>query len=166
MPLTFDMSLAELETYQGINPRPDDFDSFWEEALAEMREVDPQIEISPASFQTSVAECSDLYFTGVGGARVHAMLLRPNNAPNPHPAVLMFHGYSGDAGDWVSKLGYAALGHTVAALDCRGQGGSSEDTGGVTGWTLRGHIIRGLTMRRRSCSIARFFWTQRNSQKL
>ena len=144
MPLTFDMSLAELETYQGINPRPDDFDSFWEEALAEMREVDPQIEISPASFQTPVAECSDLYFTGVGGARVHAMLLRPNNAPNPHPAVLMFHGYSGDAGDWVSKLGYAALGHTVAALDCRGQGGSSEDTGGVTGWTLRGHIIRGL----------------------
>ena len=40
----------------------------------------------------------------------------------------MFHGYSGDAGDWVSKLGYAGLGHTVAALDCRGQGGSSEDT--------------------------------------
>ena len=44
----------------------------------------------------------------------------------------------------LSKLGYAALGHTVAALDCRGQGGSSEDTGGVTGWTLRGHIIRGI----------------------
>ena len=30
MPLTFDMSLAELETYQGINPRPADFDSFGE----------------------------------------------------------------------------------------------------------------------------------------
>ena len=54
MPLTFDMSSAELETYQGINPRPDDFDSFWEDALAEMREVDPQVEISPASFQTPV----------------------------------------------------------------------------------------------------------------
>jgi len=32
----------------------------------------------------------------------------------------------------------------VAALDCRGQGGLSEDTGGVTGPTLNGHIIRGL----------------------
>ena len=144
MPLTFDMSLAELETYQGRNPRPDNFDAFWEEGLAEMRAVDPEIEISPASFQTPFAECSDLYFTGVGGARVHAKLIRPNNASDPHPAVLMFHGYSGDAGDWLSKLGYAALGHTVAALDCRGQGGSSEDRGGVTGWTLRGHIIRGL----------------------
>ena len=83
MPLTFDMSLAELETYQGRNPRPDDFDAFWEDALAEMRAVDPEIEITPASFQTPFAECSDLYFTGVGGARVHAKLIRPNNAPIP-----------------------------------------------------------------------------------
>jgi cephalosporin-C deacetylase len=41
-------------------------------------------------------------------------------------------------------LGYAALGFTVAALDCRGQGGRSEDSGGVHGNTQHGHIIRGL----------------------
>ncbi|HTE18997.1 MAG TPA: acetylxylan esterase, partial [Armatimonadota bacterium] len=62
----------------------------------------------------------------------------------PHPAVLLFHGYSGSSGDWVDKLGYVAQGYSVAALDCRGQGGRSEDTGGVRGNTLRGHIIRGL----------------------
>jgi cephalosporin-C deacetylase len=56
----------------------------------------------------------------------------------------MFHGYSGNAGDWADKLGYAAMGFVVAALDCRGQGGRSEDVGGVAGNTLRGHIIRGL----------------------
>jgi cephalosporin-C deacetylase len=44
----------------------------------------------------------------------------------------------------MDKLGYAALGYTVAALDCRGQGGLSEDVGGVRGGTLRGHIVRGL----------------------
>ena len=32
----------------------------------------------------------------------------------------------------------------MAALDCRGQGGLSEDPGGVKGTTLQGHIIRGL----------------------
>ena len=32
----------------------------------------------------------------------------------------------------------------MAALDCRGQGGLSEDIGGVPGWTLNGHIVRGL----------------------
>ena len=56
----------------------------------------------------------------------------------------MFHGYSGHSGDWVDKLGYVARGFSVAAMDCRGQGGLSEDSGGVKGNTHRGHIIRGL----------------------
>jgi cephalosporin-C deacetylase len=144
MPLIFDMPYEELQTYQGCNPRPADFDAYWERGLAEMRAVDPQIEIVPAEFQTPYAECSHLYFTGVGGARIHAKLLRPRRASAPHPALLQFHGYSGDSGDWSRKLGYVALGFTVAALDCRGQGGLSEDKGGVQGWTLRGHIVRGL----------------------
>jgi len=144
MPLLFDMPLESLYQYTGRNPRPKDFDEFWNASLAEMRAQDSQVELVPAEFQTAFAECFHLYFTGVGGARVHAKLLRPRKVTTPHPAVLMFHGYSGDSGDWGSKLGYVALGFTVAALDCRGQGGRSEDGGGVPGWTLRGHIIRGL----------------------
>jgi cephalosporin-C deacetylase len=145
MPLTFDMPLEELKTYQGRNPRPDDFDTFWEQAITEMQAVDPQVELIPADFQVPFAECSHMYFTGVAGARVHAKLLRPKNATQPNPAVLIFHGYSMNAGDWSDKLGYVALGYTVAALDCRGQGGLSEDVGGAAGWTLRGHIVRGLS---------------------
>jgi len=144
MPLMFDMPLEKLRVYEGRNPRPDDFDAFWDRGLEEMRGLDPQVETVPAAFQVPFAECLDLFFTGVGGARVHAKVLRPKAAPAPHPAVLMFHGYSGSAGDWSGKLPYAALGFTVAALDCRGQGGQSEDPGGVIGNTLRGHIIRGL----------------------
>jgi cephalosporin-C deacetylase len=56
----------------------------------------------------------------------------------------MFHGYSGNSGDWSDKLNYVAMGYSVAALDCRGQGGLSDHTEGVRGNTLRGHIIRGL----------------------
>ena len=144
MPLLFDMPYEKLQTYEGTNPRPDDFDDFWDRSLAEMHAIDPKVELVPAAFQTPYAECFHMYFTGVGGARVHAKLLRPKNASAPHPAVLMFHGYSGSSGDWVDKLGYVAMGYTVAALDCRGQGGLSEDNGAVQGWTLRGHIIRGL----------------------
>ena len=47
----------------------------------------------------------------------------------PHPAVLLFHGYTGNSGDWSDKLGYVSEGFTVAALDCRGQAGLSEDRG-------------------------------------
>jgi cephalosporin-C deacetylase len=144
MPLTFDLSLPELKTYQGTNPKPADFDAFWDRGLAEMRALEAKLELRPAKFQTPFAECLDMFFTGVGGARVHAKLLRPRKAAKPHPAVLMFHGYSGSAGDWSDKLAYAAMGFTVAALDCRGQGGLSEDVGGAVGNTLHGHIIRGL----------------------
>lgn len=146
MPLGFDMPFDQLHTYQGSNPRPADFDEFWDNSLAELAEVDPEPELIPADFQTNFAECFDLYYTGLGGARIHAKLLRPRNpSAEPHPALLMFHGYSGSAGDWVDKLGYVAQGYTVAAMDCRGQGGLSEDKGGVQGWTLRGHIVRGLS---------------------
>ena len=144
MPLLFDMPLDELPTYQGTNPRPDDFDEFWDTGLAEMRAIDPKVELTPAEFQVPYATCSDMYFTGVGGARIYAKLIQPADAPGPHPAVVMFHGYSFHSGDWTDKLAYAAMGYTVAALDCRGQGGRSEDAGGVVGNTLRGHIIRGL----------------------
>ena len=144
MPLLFDMPMEQLREYQGVNPRPGDFDAFWDRGLAEVRALDPQVELVPADFQAPFADCYHMYFTGTGGARVHAKLLRPKQSDGLHPAVLMFHGYSGNAGDWSEKLGYVAMGYTVAALDCRGQGGLSEDRGGVTGWTLRGHIVRGL----------------------
>lgn len=145
MPLTFDFPLDLLKTYQGINPRPADFDAYWEKALAEMRSLDPQVELIPAEFQAPGVECFHLYFTGVGGARVHAKFLRPAERAAKCPAVLMFHGYACDSNDWSSKLGFVAQGFIVAALDSRGQAaGASEDVGGVIGNTLHGHIIRGL----------------------
>lgn len=143
MPL-IDMPLAQLQQYAGINPRPDDFDSYWDRALAELHATDPNVELVPATFTAPGVECFDLYFTGVRGARIHAKYLRPQHVVTPHPAVLMFHGYTGNAGDWMDKLSYVALGYSVLAMDCRGQGGLSEDTGGVKGSTQHGHIIRGL----------------------
>jgi cephalosporin-C deacetylase len=144
MPLQFDMPYEDLLTYEGTNPRPVDFDLYWDVALDEMNAINPQVELIPANFQTPFAECFHLYFNGVGGARIHTKLLKPRGVSNPGPAVLLFHGYYGNSGDWVDKLPYVAADFTVAALDCRGQGGLSEDPGGVKGWTLFGHIIRGL----------------------
>lgn len=145
MPI-LDMPLAELKTYQGRSPCPDDIDRFWDDALAEMNAVDPQVELIPADFSAPNAKCFDLYFTGVGRARIHAKYVRPAApAIAPHPAVLEFHGYTAGSGDWAGKLSWASAGYSIAALDCRGQGGSSEDSGHVKGPTHNGHIIRGLS---------------------
>lgn len=141
---TFDLSLAELERYSGRNPRPPDFDAYWARALAELDAVDPKPELVPAKVQAPFAECFHLYFRGVRGARVHAQYVRPKQ-PGRRPALLNFHGYSSNCGDFVHKLAWAARGFAVAALDCRGQGGLSDDPGGVRGTTLHGHIVRGLS---------------------
>jgi len=143
MPL-IDLPLSQLETYAGLNPRPGDHEEYWQRALAELASLNPKVELVRAEFQTPFAECFHLYFTGVRGARVHAKYLRPRKAQAKHPAVIEFHGYTGSSGDWSGKLGYLGLGYSLASLDCRGQGGLSEDSGGVTGTTHHGHFIRGL----------------------
>ena len=46
MPIV-DMPLEELKEYSGRNPRPADFDSYWDAGIAEMKGVDPQVELVP-----------------------------------------------------------------------------------------------------------------------
>lgn len=143
MPM-LDMPLNELEEYCGITPKPQDFEKYWEKAVREMCAVIPDVEMKPAEFQAAGAECYDMYFTGVNGARIYVKHIRPKGVKEKMPAVLIFHGYTLDSGDWSSKLGYAAAGYAVFAMDVRGQGGKSTDVGGVCGNTQHGHIIRGL----------------------
>src|SRR5690606_28870023 len=139
-----DLPLDKLRTYEGRNPRPADFDAYWARALAELDAIAPEPRTSPAPFAFPGVVAEHLTFTGVGGARIHAKLLRPAQAAGRRPAICLFHGYTGSSGDWLDKLAWVAQGYVVAALDCRGQGGLSEDNGQIKGNTHHGHIIRGL----------------------
>jgi len=150
MPLTNEL-LAELHKYQGRNPRPHDFEAYWDAALRELDATDPKPELIPSKeISPRNSEAFDLWFTGVGGARVYAKYLRPKNrAADTHsngkcPALLQFHGYSGSSGQFLSKLAYAGEGFCIAALDARGQGGRSEDNSTIRGTTYLGQIIRGI----------------------
>lgn len=137
------MPLAEMRNYRGSSPCPIDFDDYWREALAELETVPPCPELRPAAFRAPNVDCFDLYFDGVRGARIHAQLLLPQK-DGGCPALLQFHGYTSNAGAWRDKLSFAATGFVVAAMECRGQGGLSQDTGGDLGATVYGHIIRGV----------------------
>lgn len=140
----YDMKLAELMTYQGSSPRPADLDRYWERALRQLAGQPLDYELVPAEFESPLAECYHLYFTGVGGARIHCKYVKPNRTSGTGAGVVMFHGYACDSGDWMEKVNYAAHGISVLAMDCRGQGGLSEDNLTVKGTTVRGHIIRGV----------------------
>ncbi|EHS54931.1 acetylxylan esterase [Paenibacillus sp. Aloe-11] len=139
-----DMSLQQLQSYTGSSPKPSDFDAYWERALQELEQQPLDYTLEPADFSSPLVECYHLYFTGVGGAKVHGKLARPKKITGKGPALAMFHGYSCDSGDWFDKVNYAAHGFTVLAMDCRGQGGPSEDNLQVQGTTIRGHVIRGI----------------------
>ena len=142
MPLV-DMPLEELLQYKGRNPRPNDFDFFWNDALQEQANTAPELSITPKDFSGDFAECFELRFNGTRGGKVFAKYVRPKGKKNC-PILLRFHGYSASSGDWFSNMAWAARGFAVASMDCRGQGGSSHDTGSYEGMTLRGHIVRGL----------------------
>jgi cephalosporin-C deacetylase len=140
-----DMPLKELKKYDGINPRPWDFDQYWDRGLAQVRDLDSRLELKPASFGSPLADCYDLTFSGLDGSRIYAKYLRPKKGEGkPFPTIFFWHGYSGNSGDWSGYLHYAASGYCVCAMDCRGQGGKSEELGGIAGNTLSGHITRGM----------------------
>ena len=91
-----DMPVEELRLYHGINPKPADFDDYWRNALEELAAVTPAVKLEPAEFQPPHVQCDHLWFTGTGGARLHAKLLRPRAAGGARAgaAVLRFHGYT------------------------------------------------------------------------
>ena len=142
MPL-LDLPQDQLTAYAGRNPRPQDFDTFWDQAVARIRTINPCPELIPAAFTSPMADCYHLWFTSTGGARVHAKLLLPRGA-TAVPAVLQFHGFRNFSGDWQEKLGLVAEGWCVAALDCRGQGGLSQDGGILQSRPPDGQLTRGL----------------------
>jgi len=68
MPIV-DMPLDKLQSYMGCNPRPDDFDAYWDAALAEMKNIDPEVEMVPCPTRSRTVEYFDLYFTGIDLAK-------------------------------------------------------------------------------------------------
>ncbi|QDU32268.1 Cephalosporin-C deacetylase [Poriferisphaera corsica] len=139
-----DMPLKELKKYQGCSVKPDDFDAYWDRALDEMHSTKSNLQLDSSSYELPNTKFYDVWFTGVNNARIHARYAKPENTTGKIPLVVWLHGYSGAAPDWDEYLRFTALGMAVVALDVRGQGGISEDSGGAKGTTLRGHIIRGL----------------------
>jgi len=139
-----DFPLDKLKTYTGSSPLPSGFDAYWDKALKELDAMPMSYELEDVDFSAPGVVCKNLYFTGVGGARIGCKFLRPENVTGTIPAIAMFHGYAGNSGGWVEKLPYAYAGYAVLAMDVRGQMGLSLDNHVVEGNTLRGHIIRGL----------------------
>ena len=144
MPVTASQ-LAELKKTHGATVPPHDFDEFWAERMAEADAIPLRYDISPADEVPQYDYCQffDVWFYGMGGARLYAKYVLPVTDASV-PLVLQFHGYPGATRSWFEQASFAGLGYAVLALDNPGQGGKSEDIGGYKGTTVSGHLIAGL----------------------
>ena len=144
MPLSFDLSVEDLEKYEGTNPCPTDFNEYWEAGLAEINAVDPAIKTEKADVNLKGMDASHLYFTSVKGSRLHAMYISPADKSKKYPVMLRFHGYMSGMLDFFEEASFAGQGYIVLALDCRGQRGRSANNVAVEGTEAMGLIMRGF----------------------
>ena len=139
------MKMKDLENYSGSGIKPADFDTFWEDGLREMESLPLDYILDPVDIPSQVANFYHLTFKGVGGATIHCQLITPKEtAGRNFKGLLQFHGYHTDSGDFQDKIGWAAEGFVVLAMDARGQGGLSEDRTQTSGGVMKGLIIRGM----------------------
>lgn len=138
------VNLEKFKHYRGLGTKPKDFNQFWQKGKREVDKLGTNYKLVKIDEPSNVVNFYHLYFTGLGDAKIHAQLIVPKKLNNLHPGMLYFHGYHCSAGDFEDKVGWAAEGFIVLALDCRGQGGLSEDKQPVTGDIMQGLIIRGL----------------------
>lgn len=139
MPM-LDMPLDQLQAYKGRRKLPEDFDAFWNHQIERAKNHPLVYTRTPVLFKNKHIECFDLTFKAFDQATIYAKYMRPAH-PKKVPVMLTFHMYGGASRSWHHLARYCALGYGVLAMDCRGQGGKSEDIGSVKGPTVCDHIL-------------------------
>jgi cephalosporin-C deacetylase len=118
----FDMPLEQLRMYLPPREEPPDFDTFWQQTLAETRGFPVNAVFEPVDYGLRTVETFDVTFNGYGGQPIKGWLLLPRQRKAPLPCLVEYIGYGGGRGfpyDWLvwSSAGYAHL-----VMDTRGQG--------------------------------------------
>lgn len=145
-----DLPLAQLQDYSSDRAEPEDFDSFWQETLADARSFDLAATFQPYDAGLTAQDVYDVTFAGFGGHPIKAWLLIPKVRSGPVPCVVEYLGYGGGRGfptayTLVSSAGFAHL-----IMDTRGQGsawqqGDTPDAGATGEPQFPGFLTRGLS---------------------
>ncbi len=118
----FDMPLEELEVYKPPREEPPDFDTFWQQTLAEARQFPLNARFEPVDYGLRLVETFDVTFNGYGGQPIKGWLILPCQRRGPLPCVVEFIGYGGGRGFPTDWLIWANVGFAHLVMDTRGQG--------------------------------------------
>ena len=137
------MAAIDLETYLGLDSRPEGFDSFWKEQVESLSGLNISYELKDADYQLAGHRCYDLYFQSFDSSRIHCKVAMPQTQEKL-PVLFYFHGYKGNSMEWWHKIFWADRGYCVVAMDVRGQAGDSQDLTSGFGNTSIGHLAAGI----------------------
>lgn len=139
MPL-FDLPLEQLERHESTATAPDDFDSFWDDTIAQARSFELAASFEPVENLLPLIDSFDARFAGFGGDEIKGWLHLPaNRTPGEKlPVVVQYIGYSGGRGLVQQDTAWAQAGYAHFIMDTRGQG-----YGGILGDTPDPHPSAG-----------------------
>lgn len=148
----FDLSPAELASYDPRRPAPDDLGAFWERTLSETRAHALEPLMTPAQSPLVAVRSYDVSWRGGDGDPIRGWLHLPadgREAGTPVPGVVQFQGYGGGRGLVFENIFWAACGYAHLVMDTRGQGSgwSTGDTPDPAGSAPAqpGYMTRGIT---------------------
>ena len=145
MPLV-DMPLEKLREYKPALTRRSDFGAFWSSVLKAAIAQPLNATFEPQDHAARGVRVCRVTYDGFEGGRIGGWYLEPE-AGGPHPALLVFHGYSGRAPTAAALLKWASQDLAVLAIDCRGQVGSSTDGAAYPGGHRPGFMTQGILSR-------------------
>ncbi len=145
----YDFPRDELETYLPSRDEPPDFDAFWRDTLAQVRQHPLAARFEPLEAGLRTVDVLDVTYNGYGGQPIKGWLMLPHQRSGPLPCVVEYIGYGGGRGFPFDWLLYASAGYAHFVMDTRGQGSvwrqgdtpDSEPDGGnpqVPGFMTRG----------------------------
>jgi cephalosporin-C deacetylase len=147
--MQFDLTLPELEAYRPHVAEPDDFASFWEAQLGEVRSYPINARFEPVSTPLATVEVLDVTFSGYGNAQIRGWLLLPRHRKGPLPTIVEYIGYGGGRGLSHESLLWSAAGYAHFRMDTRGQGsgwstGASPDPADPGDPSVPGFLTKGI----------------------
>ncbi len=145
-----DRPLAELKEYHPPLTQEADFDSFWDQTVAESNQQPLKATLEEISYPAKQVTVYRLQYDGFGpGTRVNAWYLVPKasalaDKAGKRPAIVQYHGYSGSKGRPISYLHWALQGYNVLSVDTRGQDGDTPDNQAYPNGSAVGFMTKGI----------------------
>ena len=118
----FDFSHDELKHYLPARDEPADFDIFWQDTLADVRQHPLEARFAPFECGLKTIDVFDVTFNGYGGQPIKGWLTLPRQRSGRLPCVVEYIGYGGGRGFPFDRLLFASAGYAHLVMDTRGQG--------------------------------------------